>query len=397
MYWLTRCPVMATLKCVKSSRTTVTNLVALPSSAPCPLSSLILIFDYWSGQLEYLRAPMNFVRQHAWAPNTKKAQSSQIRIFLRYAELANLSTLPLSGTDLAFYAMWLIMEGRVKTAGSLAQYLSAVRQYHLRRKSDCPTPSQFGPLQQVLKGMRRLAQHRVKKSKPVTPKILRNLLRSQLHNPLCARQRTTLTVYKTLCLIYYLSMLRSSSLIMVDSGKMDPKRILCWGRVRNLDDVTRRSVVLKVGLSKTNQYNGKEHLAPLTWADEPLFCPIRSLDRLRVLYGPENCGPDTPVFRVPDAAGRFVPVQRHKFNKWFMDRLGQMGADPSEFTLHGFRHGGIQEVLLAESNYALCRLSSDHSSDAIMEYAELPPERRLNIALNVNKGLAASAGTSSAI
>ena len=32
-----------------------------------------------------------------------------------------------------------------------------------------PTPSEYGPLDMILKGTRRLAQHRIKKSLPVTP------------------------------------------------------------------------------------------------------------------------------------------------------------------------------------------------------------------------------------
>ena len=96
------------------------------------------------------------------------------------------------------------------------------------------------------------------------------------------------------------------------------------------------------------------------------------------------------MFRVPAANGTWVPVYRRKFDLWFRARLQQMGADPTKYTLHAFRHGGIQEVLLAESNYALCRLSSDHSSDAIMQYSELPASRRLRISESVNAGLASN-------
>ena len=65
-----------------------------------------------------------------------------------------------------------------------------------------------------------------------------------------------------------------------------------------------------------------------------------------------------------------------------------MGLDPKLYTLHGFRHAGIQECLLAEGNLALCKLTSDHSSDAIMEYAFIPPGRRLSISAKVNESLA---------
>ena len=67
-----------------------------------------------------------------------------------------------------------------------------------------------------------------------------------------------------------------------------------------------------------------------------------------------------------------------------------MGLDASKFTLHGFRHAGIQEHLLAEGNLALCKLSSDHSSDAILEYSYIPVDRRLNISTKVNESLAAA-------
>ena len=71
-------------------------------------------------------------------------------------------------------------------------------------------------------------------------------------------------------------------------------------------------------------------------------------------------------------------------------RLSNMGLDPKLYTLHGFRHAGIQECLLAEGNLALCKLSSDHSSDAILEYAFIPPERRLRISSKVYHSLASA-------
>ena len=113
------------------------------------------------------------------------------------------------------------------------------------------------------------------------------------------------------------------------------------------------------------------------------------------MVGDANITADTPLFQTQDFDGNFRPVLRHKFDIWFKHRLAEMGANQDEFTLHAFRHGGIQEVLLAESNYALCRLSSDHASDCILQYSELPAECRLYISDNVNKGLAASAVSAS--
>ena len=74
-----------------------------------------------------------------------------------------------------------------------------------------------------------------------------------------------------------------------------------------------------------------------------------------------------------------------------------MGVNPKLYTLHGFSHAGIQECLLAEGNLALCKLTSDHSSDAILEYAFIPPNRRLAISTKVNESLAAAVAMSPGI
>ena len=363
--------------------------MASPVSASFPLNTLISTSNF-AEHPEYLRRGMDFIRIHAWAKNTVRTVSSEMKTFFRYAKLANLVRLPLTGADLCFYAMWLIMQGICKTSGSLAQYISAVRGYCLRLRQECPTPSQYPPLKQIISGVKRAAQHRTKKSLPVTPKILRNLLTTTPQHTLNGREQATLQVFKALALTYYLSMLRCSSLVAVSGQPVDPRRILCWGRVKNIDEAPRRSVALHVHLAKTNQHNARVHVAPLTASDDQLLCPIRALDGLMALYGVSNCGVDTPVFRVPTANGTWAPVYRRKFDRWFRARLQQMGADPEKYTLHAFRHGGIQEVLLAESNYALCRLSSDHSSDAILQYCELPASRRLRISENVNAGLASN-------
>ena len=94
--------------------------------------------------------------------------------------------------------------------------------------------------------------------------MLRNLLLTEPQHPLNGHDTFTLQVFKALSLIYYLSMLRSSSLVAVSGQPINSKRILCWGRIKNVHDAPRPSVALKVTLSKTNQDNAKEQVVPLT-------------------------------------------------------------------------------------------------------------------------------------
>ena len=52
---------------------------------------------------------------------------------------------------------------------------------------------------------------------------------------------------------------------------------------------------------------------------------------------------------------------------------------PSDFSLHGFRAGSIQQMHLVEGNIALCKIQSGHSSNAILAYSTVPAASRLDI------------------
>ena len=333
---------------------------------------------------------MKFVQQHAWAPNTFKTISSEWRTFKVYCKEAGIHTLPIPIYDICYYALWLSATGRIKTAGSLAQYVSAVRTVHkMLRLEEIPTPSQYGPLDMIMKGTRRIAQHKIKKSLPVSPPILKNLLNSSLPSHFGRTDHQLLEIYKSLSLIYYLSMLRSSNLVKTTT-KLDLEMVLCWENVTPLHNDISKGIVLKITKSKNNQYGERVHEVPLAAAADPRLCPVAAILKLVRIYGRERCSGRVPVFQAPLDKGGFAPVVRDKFSLWFKDRLKHMGLDPSDFTLHGYRHGGIQETLLAEGNLALCKLSSDHSSNAIQSYAFVPAERRLSISAKVNAGLAAA-------
>ena len=334
---------------------------------------------------------MRYIQQHAWAQSTLKTITSQWKAFKEFCRLANITTLPIADYIICYFAVWLIMTGRVKTQGSLAQYVSAVRTVHKMLKlPQVPTPSQYGPLDMILKGTRRLAQHQTKKSLPVSPPILLNLLNSQLPSHSGHAEQQTIQIYRYLCLLYFLTMLRSSNLIAKSAKSVDLKMILCWEDVKPLRNNVNNGIVIAVPKSKNNQFGERVHYIPLAAASNPLLCPVKAILGLVDIFGKDKCYGNRPIFQVPDGDGGFKVILRHKFDRWFRMRLCNMGLDSSMFTLHGFRHAGIQEHLLAEGNLALCKLSSDHSSDAILEYSHVPADRRLQISTKVNKSLEAA-------
>ena len=176
---------------------------------------------------------MKFLMSKAIAPNTHKTRNSMLKSWFAFAQ-ANHISLPVGGWNLALYATDLVVSGRIKTSGSLENYVSAVKQYHSDLGMECPTPSEFGPLKRVIQGLRGLAQRPTHRSLPVTPEILFNLLNTTIQPPFCPIDAQTLHIYKILSLIYYLSMLRSSSLIPKTYKDVDPVRLLCWGNVKDI-------------------------------------------------------------------------------------------------------------------------------------------------------------------
>ena len=289
---------------------------------------------------------------------------------------------------MAAYATQLVAEGRVKSADSLANYVSAVRSYLTDLVLDCPTPSQFGPLTQVISGLRRLAQRTIKRSLPVTPLILLNLLQTIFPPPFCPFQINILITYKILSLFCLLTMLRASSFLPESYKDVDTLRLVTWGNVRYIHHQGVPGICIELHRTKTIQNGERIQQVPLAAnPDVPILCPVRAIAVLREMIGEHNITADTPLFQTRDYDGNLRPVLRHKFFNWFRFRLKEMGANPDLYTFHGFRHGGVQQMLMSENNLALAKITSDHSSDVILEYSLVPADRRLVISQKINRNL----------
>ena len=327
---------------------------------------------------------MQWLMMNAWADSTKKALSTEYKAFKAYCRIANIWTLPVTGHQLAMYATWLLSSGRLKSTGSLQQYLSAVRTLHRRIGLDCPTPKSYGPLDMVVRGSRRSAKRPVHRTLPVTPKILKFILNTSPTDPLSATNYKLLTVLKAVALIYFLSMLRSSNLLPASRKQINLRKILTWGDIGRCKE----GLLLHVRESKTNQHAERIQKVPLPASPHPDWCPVRTLDALVCIYGAENCRANTPVFRVPSKSGKsWVTLEKHEFETFFRRRLLAAKLDPADYTLHGFRHGSIQTAMLVEDNFAMVALTSDHSSDAINAYTGIPATSRMRVAAKMVRHL----------
>ena len=147
-------------------------------------------------------------------------------------------------------------------------------------------------------------------------------------------------------------------------------------------------IVITVRKTKTIQNGERTQRVPLARNDAcPLLCPLRAVLLLRDIIGEDNITADTPIFQARDYHGNLRPILRKQYENWFNFRLDEMGEDSKLYTLHAWRHGGIQQTLMSESNLALAKLTSDHSSDVILEYSQVPADRRLIISQKINNNL----------
>ena len=338
------------------------------------------------GFIAMLAKHMEIIKSHAWAVRTRKSLDSKARAFKAFAEEADIQFLPLTGDDLCFYVVWLWVIRGLKSPKSIKVYLSAVRTLHRRIGLDCATPTSYGPLEHLISGLKRLAQHKVKKSLPITPVILRNLLRSAPTTPNCLTDIQNLTTFRAMTLLLFQSMLRSSNMVPEDRHDFDARYVLKWSNIKKVD----YGIEITITISKNNQFGERVHVIPLAASPDPRFCPVLALESLAKMYGPEYVVPENPVFLIPTPSGRFVPLKKSEYLSWFRARLTAMDLVASDYGIHSFRHGGIQEALLQESNRSLVQLASDHSSEAIMGYCAIPTERRMFLSARVNRSIASA-------
>ena len=293
-----------------------------------------------------------------------------MRTYFRFADEVGIRHFPPTARETVLYASWLMLT-TCSRSDSLRQYLAALRVHAAGLGHWVPSPTEFHDLQAVVRGAARMFPGPSRRSLPVTPVILANLLNTRPPPQASWRQITTLQVLKDTALLLFLTMLRGSNLFPSHPAAADVVRNLTWGKIRKVDE----GVIITVTLSKTIQSQERVHEIPLAAAPGSLYCPVQALERLHAIRGSPPA-PTDHVLVIPDNTGTFSPLVKYQFLKWFRSRLDQMGLDSSKYHIHGFRHGSIQLALLSGNNITLIKLHSDHMSDAIMCYSHVEPEKR---------------------
>ena len=188
----------------------------------------------------------------AWAESTIKSLNSEQKSFINFMQQYDITEWPVSGDTLVLYCSHLIQSMRLKSVGSVRQYLSAVSTLHRMFGVTCDVPSSYGPLGLIVKGIERAYSVPERKRLPITADILCNLIwgLGPLINTDNLEVKSFGCAMKALYLTLFYSMLRGGNALPITKSEFDHRRHLCWGRVESVSD----GVVLKVPLSKTIQH-----------------------------------------------------------------------------------------------------------------------------------------------
>ena len=106
------------------------------------------------------------------------------------------------------------------------------------------------------------------------------------------------------------------------------------------------------------------------------------------MKGREKCKPDDILFTLPNESGDWVPMSKAIYVKWFRHRLSQMKLNPLDYKLHGYRHGGLHQLLQAEGSLHKVKILSNHLSSSVYAYSELPADKRMVTARKMLESLA---------
>jgi integrase len=133
---------------------------------------------------------------------------------------------------------------------------------------------------------------------------------------------------------------------------------------------------VRVGHSKTNQFQKRCHWVPLVRMPGHLLCPIAAVMRAMAVHPTKQDYDSMFCWR---AGAQTRPMTHSNFVGGFKALVRALGLDWSKFSGHSFRRGGATYCFNLGVDDTLIKLLGDWSSDAYLLYDETTKERRLEL------------------
>ena len=301
---------------------------------------------------------VRFYKSISFAPSTKRAYAVHRKAYLSFCASIGAAPVPASPQLLCRYAAFLAQ--RLKY-NSIRQYMNIVRLLHKEWGLRNPCDDSF-PLDMTLKGIKRHLGTQVCRKAPITPALLRVILK---HLDVATLRGASIWAA---CLLMFFGLLRRSNVLAPKVG-FDPDKHL-----RRSDlHFTPQGLRVQITWTKTIQFKERELTIPYPWDRGNPLCPTQAVfNAVRLSKQTPQEGPALVISDGPDPA----PLTPEVFVDSVRQALRAPGRDTTQFAGHSFRRGGA--MFGFEQNISLERIRQlgDWKSDSYTAYV-LPTDKGL--------------------
>ena len=303
--------------------------------------------------------------QAAFAAGSVKNLMSQWEKFSSYKETYGQVHLPISQKDLCRYVQYL--SDQLRSPQSVLNYVSGLKTLHVLLDLSTTSFSSW-ELKLMLKGVKRLKQHKVRQAAPMTFDLLKRMssfvdAANPLHRSCWAA-----------ILVSFYCMLRSSNAVPKAKKSFSSEKQLVVADFR----LDQHVAVVSLKWSKTIQFAQREVLLPMLANPDPALDPIRALRAVWSPFGtPDPNQQAFAVFRARKTPTVLTYAKlSHQFRKW----VSSAGSDPHSFSLHSLRRGAATMAFAAKVPGEVIQSHGDWASDAYLKYISVSLNHRIMVA-----------------
>ena len=266
---------------------------------------------------------------------------------------------PATTDTISRYAAFL---GRSLKFNSVKQYLNIIRIMHLEWGLPNPIQDNY-PISSLLRGMRRSLGDHVQPKLPITPEILRLLLKQlDLSCPLDAN-------VWSICLLLFYGLLRKASVLPNTTHNLDPNKILCREDVK----FHQWGIMVTIRTTKTIQFQERSLIIPIPRHQGSSLCPVNAMVRAFASGPPTRAAIKSPAFRIPGAHGP-IPITGPIFVNRLRQCLRQSSLDINKYSGHSFRRGGATWMYKVGIPTETIRAVGDWRSTSYLQYITVSPQ-----------------------
>ena len=299
---------------------------------------------------------MQKYKNEAYAATTRKAYNTHRKTYLLFCERLGYCPVPATTDIICRYSAFL---ARSLKFNSIKQYLNIVRILH--REWNLPNPLESNyHVDCVLKGIRRSLGDNVTQKCPMTPQLLKGILRHlNLANPSDA-------CIWAISLILFFGLLRKGSVLPSSGSYTSDHKVLCRSDIKFFP----WGMCLYVRHTKTIQYQQRILQIPMPRYRNSVLCPVQATYQAFRLT--PTVASNAPAFCVLTQKGT-QPITGQQFVRRIKECIQKCGLSSENYAAHSFRRGGATWAYRVGLPAETIRIMGDWRSTAYLKYIDVGP------------------------